>query len=343
MPPPEFDPYDAGPDQSAEIPPRRNPQRDWAAPPPWSGADGPAPAGESAVPAAPPAVPGDPWGSEARGLAGSAADRLAGPDPSDPASARGYDELEPDAGRYDVPGDDAARYARPAAAAGAAGAAAYAASESLAAAPPVEPDDEPDWGQPGEYSGADRGAYGSAARPPARGRRQAPPASRDQVRLREAQDPSELFGPAWERPRRYEAYPSLRTRVGIPAVGLGRVGGAALALVFAALILFFVGPMLLGIGGDDSKPGVAATASAETAPTPTPLPTEPPAPTPQVYVVAKGDTMSKIAKKYGVTIEQLLAANPKIKNPNKIAIGDQITIPVPVSDAGGLEDASAAP
>ncbi len=37
--------------------------------------------------------------------------------------------------------------------------------------------------------------------------------------------------------------------------------------------------------------------------------------------------MLKIAKKFGVTMEALLAANPKIKNPNKIGIGDEITIP----------------
>ena len=34
------------------------------------------------------------------------------------------------------------------------------------------------------------------------------------------------------------------------------------------------------------------------------------------------------------TIEQIMAANPKIKNPDRIAIGDEITIPVPEDDAG---------
>jgi LysM repeat protein len=55
-------------------------------------------------------------------------------------------------------------------------------------------------------------------------------------------------------------------------------------------------------------------------------------------VVAKGDTMSKIAKRYGLTIEALLAANPQIKNPNKIKVGDEITIPVPVQDDAPAED-----
>ena len=67
-----------------------------------------------------------------------------------------------------------------------------------------------------------------------------------------------------------------------------------------------------------------------------PEPTAVPAPTQQVHIVVKGDNISRIAKKYGVTVEELMAANLQIKNPNKIAIGDEITIPVPVE-----EDASA--
>ena len=111
---------------------------------------------------------------------------------------------------------------------------------------------------------------------------------------------------------------------------------ALAALVFAAVVLFFVGPMLLGLGGGGSTPGGPA-ASATVAPgdaTPTPIPTTPPAPTPVIYIVAKGDTISKIARKNHVTVEQLLAANPKIKNPDRIKVGDQITIPIPEPDSG---------
>jgi len=133
--------------------------------------------------------------------------------------------------------------------------------------------------------------------------------------------------------------------VGLPGLGgVSRLGLAAVAVILAAVALFFVGPMLLGIGSSDNGPGTptivpSAEASA------TPLPTEPPAPTPQTYVIAKGDTISKIAKKFGVTQEELLAANPQIKNPDKIGIGDEITIPLPVEsvvpDASG--EASSAP
>ncbi len=44
------------------------------------------------------------------------------------------------------------------------------------------------------------------------------------------------------------------------------------------------------------------------------------------YTVVKGDNMSKIAKKYGVTLAQLIALNPQITNPSRIYPGQVITI-----------------
>ncbi|MDD3346822.1 LysM peptidoglycan-binding domain-containing protein [Oscillibacter sp.] len=46
-----------------------------------------------------------------------------------------------------------------------------------------------------------------------------------------------------------------------------------------------------------------------------------------VYIVRKGDTLWGIGKRYGVTLTQLIAANPGIKNPNLIYPGDRVTIP----------------
>lgn len=46
------------------------------------------------------------------------------------------------------------------------------------------------------------------------------------------------------------------------------------------------------------------------------------------YKIQKGDTLSKIAKKFGTTVKAIQAANPdKIKNVNKIYAGDTIKIP----------------
>ncbi len=64
--------------------------------------------------------------------------------------------------------------------------------------------------------------------------------------------------------------------------------------------------------------------SAEPSPTPIPTPAQ------VVYTVKSGDSLSGIAAAYGVTVEDILAANPSITDPNKIAPGDKIVIPQPL-------------
>ena len=43
--------------------------------------------------------------------------------------------------------------------------------------------------------------------------------------------------------------------------------------------------------------------------------------------MVRGDTMWGIANRYGVTLTALIAANPQIKNPNYIVVGQQVVIP----------------
>jgi len=45
------------------------------------------------------------------------------------------------------------------------------------------------------------------------------------------------------------------------------------------------------------------------------------------YQIASGDTLAAIAKKQGTTVEALMAANPNIKDPNKIAAGMKLNLP----------------
>jgi uncharacterized YkwD family protein len=47
----------------------------------------------------------------------------------------------------------------------------------------------------------------------------------------------------------------------------------------------------------------------------------------QAYTVKPGDTLSRIAGYYNVTVAQLLSANPSIKNASVIYVGQKITIP----------------
>jgi nucleoid-associated protein YgaU len=130
--------------------------------------------------------------------------------------------------------------------------------------------------------------------------------------------------PAWERPRRFEAYPTLRTRVGMPRVPV--IALAIVALGMAAILLFVLPSIVAGPTATPTP--TPSSSAASTAPV-----TPEPAPTPQTYVIVAGDTISKIAKRFDITPEDLLAANPQVKNPNKIKVGDELVIPAPESDA----------
>lgn len=49
------------------------------------------------------------------------------------------------------------------------------------------------------------------------------------------------------------------------------------------------------------------------------------------YKVVKGDTLSKIASKYGTTVAEIMALNPIVKNASVISVGWVLTIPVGTS------------
>ncbi len=149
----------------------------------------------------------------------------------------------------------------------------------------------------------------------------------NQVSRRPSSSGREPARPAWERSRRNEAYPTLKTRIGMPAVP--RVVLALGALVIAAVVIFSL-PFLLNFGGASgpTTPPTSAGPSGSALPSVGPSGSGGPAvSSPQVYTVVSGDTISKIAKRFGLTTAALLAANPQIKNANNIKIGDKITIP----------------
>jgi LysM repeat protein len=60
-------------------------------------------------------------------------------------------------------------------------------------------------------------------------------------------------------------------------------------------------------------------------------PTPTPAPTNRTYKVKSGDNLQSIAQRFGLTVGQLLFANPDISDPNRIRVGQ--TIIIPPSDA----------
>ncbi len=344
-PGPEADEWTHGADDlPIESQPRRNPPRDWAAPPPWAGGSGGArgssgvsgsAAGSGKAAAGQPATPGflAPRPSEGAGLAGSAADRL--------ASGGSIADSIPEGMRPPV-------------------------------VPPRSPSDVPSAGPDPELAGLVAGAAtgagstGGAGRasasmtddermaagypPPTRaGRRPAVSstrADRERDRDRERAPQREHVqgsGPSWERAKRYEAYPTIKTRAGLGGLpGLPRVVVLAAALGVAALALFFL-PALLGMGGGDAGPSASPSATRP-AVTALPSPTPEPEPTRQIYVIKTGDTLSAIAKEFGITLDQLLEANKDtIDDPNKISVGDEIIIPAPPPDEveGGAEESVA--
>ena len=112
----------------------------------------------------------------------------------------------------------------------------------------------------------------------------------------------------------------------------------ALALVGAMLVAGCssgataspIGASLKPSPSDILAPTEAPTATAEA--TPEPVATEEPTPAPSVavkkYKVKKGDTFTKIAKKYKITVEALQAANPKVKA-TALKVGQTLIIPQP--------------
>ena len=130
--------------------------------------------------------------------------------------------------------------------------------------------------------------------------------------------------PAWERPRAFEIYPSLRSRVvlpsNVPPVALG-----VLALVVAALLVFLLPALFFSKNTPAAlgSPSPSPSASVSLAPTASPKAT------PLTYTVKAGDTLTKIANKFKTTNKAILAANPTIKNANLIAVGDVLVIPTP--------------
>jgi LysM repeat protein len=161
------------------------------------------------------------------------------------------------------------------------------------------------------------------------------------VRTRERDRPIDRVGPSWERPQRREAFPTIKTRMGLSGLSVPPVLLGVAAVVMAAVALFFL-PALLGIG---NAPAATATPNPTALPSgaaASDVPIEPtaePGPTMQVYIVQAGDTMSRIANQFGVPLQTLIDANKEaIPNPDTLQIGQEVIIPVTaptsVPDAG---------
>ena len=159
--------------------------------------------------------------------------------------------------------------------------------------PVAEP---PPWAD--EAESGDDGAEGRD------GREAAPSSARRSPR--DARHPATpaLPGPSWERPKRLEAYPTLKTRIGLGSVHLPPILVGVGALVLAAVALFSL-PTILGLFGDEGGPGGSPLPSGAESAGPSGSPAEAtptPGPTQLIYRVQGGDTMSTIADRFGVPL-----------------------------------------
>ncbi|NOS69428.1 MAG: LysM peptidoglycan-binding domain-containing protein [Verrucomicrobia bacterium] len=79
-----------------------------------------------------------------------------------------------------------------------------------------------------------------------------------------------------------------------------------------------------------TNPPVQASNVVQQIVEPTPVPPLPPAASPTEHTIVKGDMLGDIAKKYGVTLKALKAANPTVDEKH-LQIGKKLVIPAPAS------------
>ncbi len=104
-------------------------------------------------------------------------------------------------------------------------------------------------------------------------------------------------------------------------------------LAGSLVITSLVGLLLAACGGGSDSPHPTATFPPQIAPTQalletTSIPPTQDAQAAQEYVVQPGDTLGAIATQFGVSVEDIAAAND-IANPDLIQPGDTLTIPSP--------------
>jgi LysM repeat protein len=101
----------------------------------------------------------------------------------------------------------------------------------------------------------------------------------------------------------------------------------AFVLAVAAIALFLLPGFLSnhggGGGGHHATQPPAAVASETVAP-----PTVAPSPTPKTYTVKSGDSLTKIAQRFSVTLEDLGCYN-SLTNLNALQVGQVLLIPPP--------------
>jgi len=116
-------------------------------------------------------------------------------------------------------------------------------------------------------------------------------------------------------------------KLGDTLAAIAKVHGVSIAAIQQASRL--VNPNILWVGQKLTIPAAGATG---TAPQPAPTP-KPAAAGPTIHVVQAGETLSIIARRYGVSVDALVATNG-LGSPNLIRVGMRLIIPGKSGTAG---------
>lgn len=77
--------------------------------------------------------------------------------------------------------------------------------------------------------------------------------------------------------------------------------------------------------GGSVQPGAASSPPMASSPAPSPAAASRP---PRQHTVRQGETLAAIARQYGVSLEAVLAANPRV-NPKRLRVGQTVVVPSP--------------
>src|SRR5690554_3810331 len=110
----------------------------------------------------------------------------------------------------------------------------------------------------------------------------------------------------------------------IAALACTRESGEVITITATPLIDEMTGQVII-------PPSITPTGPTKTPIQPTPNPARTDTLGSALYTVQAGDTLGTIALRYGVTVEELLALNPQLANPDALEVGQTINTP-----GGGL-------
>jgi LysM domain len=134
--------------------------------------------------------------------------------------------------------------------------------------------------------------------------------------------------PGWENPPRLESFPRLRSREEHRANQPLLLAAIGVAIVMAALILFPI--IMTAKGGTAAAPSFSQGPTNAVQATPGGSPSASVAPNNNSfypYKIKSGDQLWAIAKYFNIQLDDLLAANPWVKDPSSIAAGQVLSIP----------------